>query len=96
MYYNGRIVGANIYCRCQLSDTVPSVILGYLLIVEVEVEYRNSSQNVVIRRSTSARSNAKSVRRARRRARKMLQQIQNWVVFQHYPASFDASIFMPV
>lgn len=93
MYYSGRIIRANIYCHPHLDEHL-LIIVGYTFLVEVEVEYKGYS--TIIRRSTLARSNAKSVRRARRRARFIVRQIQNWIMLQHYPAKFDTSVFVPV
>ena len=73
----------------QPSHDVPIAFLaGYIFYAQIEVEYHEKSKvTVMIDRQVIVRANVKSIRRGRRKIRKMVRRFECYLYMQHKPAT---------
>ena len=73
----------------QPSHDVPIAFLaGYIFYAQIEVEYHEKSKvTVMIDRQVVVHANAKSIRRGRRKIRRMVRKFESYLHIQHKPAT---------
>lgn len=63
-------------------------LIGYILYAQIEIEYdERDAITVVVDRQVVVHANAKSLRRGRRKIRRMVRKFESYLHIQHKPAT---------